>query len=345
MNGEIVGLSGEARRKRYLVTGGAGFIGSHLVDLLVARGDQVVILDDLSTGRLSNVEHVLPSPAVQLVEGSTMDANLVGDLMASVDCCLHLASTVGVQLVVSKPLECLMKNVRGTDTVLSAAAEHGVRVLYTSTSEVYGKNSQGALTEESDRILGSPFKSRWAYAIAKGFGESMAHGLSREGKADIATVRLFNCVGPRQTGQYGMVLPRFVRQAMSGQDLTVYGNGTQMRCFAHVLDVTQAILLVLENDEAMGQVLNIGAETPITIIELARRVMERTGTDARVQLLSYEDAYDDGFEELGRRQPDTAAVRAMTGWLPTRTIDDAIDDVIAHEQGRWDVPRRTAVAS
>ena len=265
--------------------------------------------------------------------------------MSSVDCCLHLASTVGVMLVVSQPLDCLMKNVRGTDVVFSAAARHGVRVLYTSTSEVYGKNSAGALNEESDRILGSPFKSRWAYAIAKGFGESMAHGLSQEGRADIATVRLFNCVGPRQTGQYGMVLPRFVRQALTGQDLTVYGDGSQMRCFAHVLDVTQGILLVLENAEATGRVLNIGAETPVTIRGLAERVIERTGTRGRVRLVPYEDAYDEGFEELGRRQPDTAALRKMTGWVPRRTIDDAIDDVIAHEQGRWYVPRGSAVAS
>ena len=218
-------------------------------------------------------------------------------------------------------------------------------MLYTSTSEVYGKNSDGALNEDSDRILGSPFKSRWAYAIAKGFGESMAHGLSREGKGDIATVRLFNCVGPRQTGQYGMVLPRFVRQALLGLDLTVYGDGTQMRCFAHVLDVTRAILLVLESTGAGGRVLNVGAETPISIHELARRVIARTGADVGVRFVAYEDAYDEGFEELGRRQPDTTAIREMTNWRPTLTIDDAIDDVIAHEQGRWDVPRGAAVAS
>src|SRR5215217_6171341 len=294
--GDIVRLNGRRERTCHLLTGGAGFIGSHLVDVLVARGDHVTVLDDLSTGHIGNLEHVLDHPSVEFIEGSTTDAELVDGLMSSVDCCLHLASTVGVKLVVSQPLDCLMKNVRGTDAVFSAAARHGVRVLYTSTSEVYGKNSAGALSEESDRILGSPFKSRWAYAIAKGFGESMAHGLSREGRGDIATVRLFNCVGPRQTGQYGMVLPRFVRQALGGDDLTVYGNGTQMRCFAHVLDVTQAILLVVENDEAMGRVLNVGAETPITIIELARCVIERTGSASRIRFVAYEDAYEDGFE-------------------------------------------------
>jgi UDP-glucose 4-epimerase len=338
-------FNGRSRRKRYLITGGAGFIGSHLVDLLVARGDPVMILDDLSTGRLSNLERVLGSPAVEFVEGSTTDIRLVDQLMRTVDSCLHLASTVGVQLVVSEPLQCLMKNVRGTDAVLSAAARHRVRVLYTSTSEVYGKNSNGALTEDSDRILGSPFKSRWAYAIAKGFGESMAHGLSLEGACDIATVRLFNCVGPRQTGQYGMVLPRFVQQALNGEALTVYGNGSQMRCFAHVYDVTRAILLVLEHDGALGQVLNVGAETPITIMDLARRVIERTGTTSKVRLVPYEEAYDEGFEELGRRQPDTSALRELTDWNPTRTIDEVIDDVVAYEQYRWDASRRAAVAS
>jgi UDP-glucose 4-epimerase len=342
---DIGRLNGRRERSRYLITGGAGFIGSHLVDLLVARGDLVVILDDLSTGRLSNLDHLLSDPSVEFVEGSTNDAEIVGSLMGSVDCCLHLASTVGVQLVVSKPLDCLMKNVRGTDVVLTAAARHGVRVLFTSTSEVYGKNSEGALSEESDRVLGSPFKSRWAYAIAKGFGESMAHGMSREGQVAIATVRLFNCIGPRQTGQYGMVLPRFVRQALAGQDLTVYGDGTQMRCFAHVRDVTEAIVLVLENDDALGSVLNVGAETPLTIMELARKVIERTGTDSKAKLVPYDEAYDEGFEELGRRQPDTSALRELTGWTPTRTIDDAIDDVIAYEQGRWDGVQRRAVAS
>jgi UDP-glucose 4-epimerase len=345
VNGHLVTLDSGRRSRRHLVTGAAGFIGSHLVDLLLARGDRVVVLDDLSTGDLDNLAHVLPSPHVEFVEGSTLDADLVDSLMASADSCLHLASAVGVQLVVSEPLDCLLKNVRGTDNVLSAAARHGVRTLYTSTSEVYGKNSQGALSEESDRVLGSPFKSRWAYAIAKSFGESMAHGMHRSGEAQIATVRLFNCVGPRQTGQYGMVLPRFVRQALTGDELTVFGNGTQTRCFAHVLDVIQAIMLVHEHEDAPGRVFNIGAETPISIIELARRVIDRTGTHGKVVLVPYDEAYDDGFEELGRRQPDTSAIRDLTGWVASRTVEDAIDDVIAHEQGRWNDRRSAAIAT
>jgi UDP-glucose 4-epimerase len=345
MNGRVIELKGPQRPRRHLITGGAGFIGSHLVDLLIARGDHVTVLDDLSTGSTENLDHVLASPSLRFVEGSTLDAPLVDSLMATVDSCLHLASAVGVQLIVSQPLECLMKNVRGTDIVLSSAARHDVRVLYTSTSEVYGKNSEGALGEESDRVLGSPFKSRWGYAIAKSYGESMAQGLQRSGQARISTVRLFNCVGPRQSGQYGMVLPRFVRQALAGTPLSVYGTGLQTRCFAHVVDVIQAIMLVHEHEETLGDVFNIGAATQISIVELARRVIERAGTGATVEFVPYEVAYDDGFEELGRRQPDITSVCELTGWAPTRTVDDAIDDVIAYERDRLNARRSSAIAT
>jgi UDP-glucose 4-epimerase len=320
--------------QRYLVTGGAGFIGSHLVDLLVARGDEVVILDDLSTGSLENIEHIAGHHAVELVEGSARDEALVDELVARVDAVFHLASAVGVQLIVDRPLESLLGNVRGTENVLCAAARHGRRALFTSTSEVYGKNSIGALTEDADHVLGSPFKSRWAYAIAKGFGEALAHGLYQAHDAEVVVARLFNCVGPRQTGQYGMVLPRFVRQALTGEDITVYGNGTQSRCFAHVADTVQALLVLGEHPEAVGRVFNVGSETELPIIELARRVIERCGSESRIQLVPYEDAYGAGFEELGRRKPDTTAINRLTGWAPARTIDDAIDDVMLHEQTR-----------
>lgn len=317
---------------RNLITGGAGFIGSHLADQLVAHGHSVTLYDDLSTGSLANVEHLLDLPGVTFVEGTTSDADRVDALVAEHDRVLHLASAVGVQLVVDRPLASLTSNVRGCENVLRAAERHGVRTLYTSTSETYGKNSDGALTEDSDRVLGSPFKSRWNYAIAKSFGEALAHALHRERGAEIMTVRLFNTVGPRQTGLYGMVLPRFVRQALAGDDLTVFGNGTQTRCFAHVHDSVAAILGLLECDPAVGDVFNIGTEDEVAIIELARRVIEQTGSDSRVSLVPYEEAYGDGFEELGRRQPDTTKLRALTGWTPTRTIDDAIADVILHEQ-------------
>jgi UDP-glucose 4-epimerase len=311
------------------VTGGAGFIGSHLVETLAARGDQVLILDDLSTGDRRNVEHLLASGSVELVEGSILDPDLVDGCVKSVDACFHLASAVGVQLVVSQPLDTLLCNVRGTDIVISAAVRHSRRLLFTSTSEIYGKNSTGALDEQSDRILGSPFKARWGYSTAKAFGEALAHGYCREQGAKIVVARLFNTVGPRQKGAYGMVLPRLVQQALAGDDLTVYGTGTQSRCFVHVADTVHALSLLIESEEAVGDVFNVGSSVEVPIIELAAKVIERTGSRSRVQLIPYESAYGEGFEELGRRKPDTSRLERLTGWRISRTLDETIDDVIA----------------
>jgi UDP-glucose 4-epimerase len=329
---------------RYLVTGGAGFIGSHLVDALTARGDRVLILDDLSTGRLENIEHVLDSELVEFVEGSAVDAALVDECMRSVDACMHLASAVGVQLIVSRPLETLLRNVRGNDVVISAAARHDRKLLFTSTSEVYGKNSNGPLSEESDRILGSPFRSRWSYATAKAFGEALASSYAQEHGSPMVVVRLFNTVGPRQTGAYGMVLPRFVRQALANDDLTVYGNGKQSRCFCHVLDVINALLLLVDSDDAQGRVLNVGSPIEVAIVELARRVIEHADSNSTIRFVPYEEAYDEGFEELGRRRPDTTALHDLTGWVPMRSVDEAIDDVIAHEHGALSVRAAERVA-
>ena len=321
---------------RYLETGGAGFIGSHLTELLVADGHDIVILDDLSTGLRENVAFLLDGGDVRLVEGSVTDRDLVDELMGGVDVCVHLASIVGVQLILERPLEALLANVRGTDIVMEAAARHGRRLLYASTSEVYGKNTDGALSEDDDLLLGSPFKARWSYAISKSFGEALAHGYQRDLGVDVVTVRLFNTVGPRQAGLYGMVLPRLVRQALAGEDLTVYGDGSQTRCFIHVRDTVQALRLVCNDPRATGNVYNIGNTVPVSIMQLAVRVIQRASSSSRVRLVPYEAAYPDGFEELGRREPDTAALRALTGWLPRRTLDDAIDDVIRHERvGGW----------
>lgn len=327
-------FNGHTHPQRFLITGGAGFIGSHVCDALIARGDRVTVLDDLSTGRLENVSQLVDAPAFSFVEGTVMDEDVVDGLVQDADVVLHLASAVGVQLVVANPLGCLRTNVQGTDNVLTAVARHGRRAVYTSTSEVYGKNSQGALAEGADRVLGSPFKSRWAYAIAKSFGESLASGLHRESGAQIATVRLFNTVGARQTGLYGMVLPRFVRQALAGDDLTVFGNGTQTRCFVHVHDAVAGLLMIVDSEAAVGAVLNIGCSTEVPIIELARRVIMRAESASRIELVSYDLAYDEGFEELGRRWPDTTAIEAAVGWKTTRTVDDAIADVILHERAR-----------
>lgn len=330
---------------RFLITGGAGFIGSHLVDALAARQDceQLVILDDLSTGRRAHVEHLLDG-RVQLVEGSVADAGLVDELMKEVDHCVHLASVVGVQKVIDEPLETLMYSARGGGVVMHAAARHGARVLFSSTSEVYGKATNGALREDDDLVIGSPAKSRWAYAIAKSFGEALIAGYNQHRGVDTTVVRLFNTVGPGQTGAYGMVLPRFVRQALNGEDLTVFGSGAQTRCFTHVKDTVAALILLAANDGARGKTFNVGTSTPVAIVELARRVIERAGSSSGIVLVPYEEAYGDGFEELGRRSPDTTALRNLTGWQPQRTIDDAIDDVIAYERARLtaDTPERVA---
>jgi UDP-glucose 4-epimerase len=317
---------------RYLVTGGAGFVGSHLCDRLSADGHEITVLDDLSTGRLENIEHLLALRRVELVEGSVTDEELVLELLDSVEACVHLASVVGVDLVVDRPVATLLSNVRGADVLLSTAARSGKPVLFSSTSEIYGKNSGSALGEDGDRILGSVAKSRWNYSTSKAFAEALALGYHRELGAKNTVARLFNTVGPRQTGAYGMVLPRFVRQAVAGEPLTVYGDGTQTRCFAHVLDVVDALVRLLDRDAAAGSVFNVGSEAEISILGLARRIIGRSGSSSEVHFVPYDEAYEDGFEELGRRRPDTSALRELTGWTPKRTVDDAIDDVVALER-------------
>jgi UDP-glucose 4-epimerase len=316
---------------RTLVTGGAGFVGSHLVEALTARGDSVLVLDDMSTGSRENLDGA--GGDLEIVEGSMLDQGLVDDCMRSVDVCLHLAAAVGMKLLMAQPLRTLETNVRGNDVVIGAAAHHGRKLVFTSTSEVYGRNDEGPLAETADGILGSPFKARWAYAISKSFGEALAYAHHREHGSPMVVARLFNVVGPRQTGAYGMVLPRFVRQALAGDPLTVFGNGVQSRCFAHVQDVVRALVLLADAEEASGRVYNVGSADEVPIIELARRVIEQTGSDSEVELVAYDDAYGEGFEELWRRKPDTSELRRLTGWRPELNIDQAIDDVIAWEQG------------
>ena len=317
---------------RYLVTGGAGFIGSHLVDALASRGDDVLILDDLSTGARQNVQHLIDSGSVELLEGSVLDGSLVDDCMRSVDRCFHLASAVGVQLVIDHPLDTLLANVNGTQNVMSAAARHDRWLLYTSTSEVYGKQDRTPLTEDSDCLLGPPAVSRWSYAIAKAFGEALGHTLHAEHGAQVVVTRLFNVIGPRQTDRYGMVLPTFVRQALTGQDLTVFGNGTQMRCFLHVSDAVHALLLLADAEDCTGRVFNVGSTEEVAVIALAGRVIERTNSSSAIRLVPYDEAYGPGFEELGRRRPDTSKLETATGWQPSRTLDEAIDEVAAYER-------------
>jgi UDP-glucose 4-epimerase len=305
---------------RYLITGGAGFIGSHLADALTADGHEVLILDDLSTGRVENVSHLLAADGAELIEGSVLDERLVLD------------SAVGVKLVMERPVDTLLTNVRGNDVVISSCAAAGRPLLFVSTSEIYGKNSSPGLVETSDRLLGSPAKARWNYSTSKAFGEALALGYARELGAENKVVRLFNTVGPRQTGVYGMVVPRLVRQALMHAELTVYGNGQQSRCFAHVSDTVRALVALIETPEAIGRVFNIGSPAEIRIRDLAERVIKRTGSNSTIAHVPYEDAYEDGFEELGRRVPDTTALRELTGWVAEKTIDDVIDDVAVDQR-------------
>lgn len=319
---------------RYLITGGAGFIGSHLADALVARGDEVLVLDDLSTGNVENVADAVASGRAQFVEGSVCDEDVVDECLEWADACFHLASAVGVKLIVDRSVESLGRSVRGAQVVTEGAHRLGRRLLFASTSEIYGKNSSPGLTEQSDRILGPPSIARWSYSTAKAFGEALALGYHRERDADNVVVRLFNTVGPRQTGAYGMVLPRFVGQAIAGEDLTVYGDGSQSRCFSHVYDTTRALVMLMDEEGARGTAFNVGRSTEITILELAETVIAQTGSTSAIRMVPYEEAYGEGFEELGRRCPDTSALEQMTGWRSTRGVEEAIDDVAAFERLR-----------
>jgi nucleoside-diphosphate-sugar epimerase len=328
----------------YLITGGAGFIGSHLTDLLIARGDRVLILDDLSTGSLENIEGAVATDQVTFVEGSACDDQLVAECMERVDACFHLASAVGVKLIVEQSLDSLIRNVRGAETVTTAAHDFDKRLLFASTSEIYGKNSSGPLSENADRVLGPPSIARWSYSTAKAFGEALSLGYHRERGSKTVVARLFNTVGPRQAGAYGMVLPRFVSQALANETLTVYGDGTQSRCFAHVFDTVQALTMLMDAEEVRGRAFNVGGQSEITILELASLVIERTGAASDIRKVPYKEAYGEGFEELGRRQPDTSALQALTGWNPKRDVADAIDDVVAYERTRLGSADVVAVA-
>ncbi len=318
----------------YLVTGGAGFIGSHLADALLARGDTVVALDDVSTGSIDNVRHLLDHPRFTLKEGTVLDQPLVTQLAGRADVVVHLAAAVGVKLIVERPLQGLITNIRGTGIVLDAAATAGCRVMVASTSEIYGKNALGPLEENADRILGSPFVARWSYSEAKAVDEILAHAYWRERGTQAIVIRLFNCVGPRQTGAYGMVVPSFVRQALLGQDVTVYGTGEQLRCFCHVADTIAAIVALLDHPKSPGDPFNVGALNETSINGLAELVLARTGSDSKVVHLRYEEAYEEGFEDMERRVPNIGKITELTGWAPTRTLDDILDDVIEFERAR-----------
>ncbi|WP_243788241.1 NAD-dependent epimerase/dehydratase family protein [Saccharopolyspora gloriosae] len=311
---------------RALVTGAAGFIGSHLVEWLLAEGHTVVGVDDLSTGSKANLPE--NAPAFRFVQGTILDGSLIDDLVSEVDVVFHLAAAVGAFVIQERTLRSLLTNVHGTENVLDSAHRNGVRVLVASTSEIYGKNTKPGLSETDDRLIGSPLKTRWTYSEAKAIDESLTCSYVRELGLNATIVRLFNTVGPRQSGRYGMVIPRLVSQALNNRPLTVFGTGHQVRCFCHVLDVVPALVRLMDLPEANGTAINLGSTEQVSIMELATKVMELTGSNAGVVKMSYEDAYGPGYEDLQRRVPDCGKARALIGFQPTRTLDDIIRAVI-----------------
>ena len=314
---------------KFLITGGAGFIGSHLTDALIGRGDQVVVLDNLATGNTANLAALSSNSNLEIVAGSILDSDLVDSLVSKVDHVIHLAAAVGVFMIVDSPLASLETNIKGTETVLGACKKHQKAFLLASTSEIYGKNTNVPLNENSDRIIGSPLKSRWSYSEAKAIDESLAYFTHLESKLPVRIVRFFNTVGPRQIGHYGMVVPRFVSAAIKNSPIEVYGDGKQSRAFCHIADVVEALLLVIDSPKTIGEAINIGNNSEINIGDLAKKVVEVTKSSSPIVLKSYEDAYGEGFEELHRRVPDISKAKELLGWSPKRDLTQIIEDIAA----------------
>jgi UDP-glucose 4-epimerase len=314
----------------WLVTGGAGFIGSHLVERVLARGDRAIVLDDLSTGRRENLAAVERDAAVEFVLGTVTDRPLVASLVARADRVVHLAAAVGVRLIVDEPVRTLETNIHGTEVILNECARRKTPVFVASSSEVYGKGSRCPFREDDDVLLGPTTKSRWSYAASKMVDEFLALSYHKERGLPARVGRFFNTVGPRQVGQYGMVLPRFIGQAFDGGPITVYGDGDQSRSFAHVAETVEAVLRLMDAEASAGQVFNIGGTEEVTIRRLAERVRAMVNPSAEIRHLPYEEAYGGGFEDLGRRVPDTSRLRAATGFAPSRPLDDILRDTVEH---------------
>ena len=310
---------------KFLVTGGAGFIGSHLTEKLIKRKDEVIILDNMSTGLPRNL--INTQNKVDLVSGNILDKGIVNKLVNQCDYIIHLAAALGVFNIVNKPLESLKTNLQGTENLLESANKYSKPILIASTSEIYGKNDKVPLNEEDDRIIGHPLKSRWSYSEAKAVDESLAYFYYLENKLPIRIVRFFNTVGPRQVGQYGMVVPRFVTAAIRNEPIQVYGSGDQIRCFCHVSDAIRALLLVIDSDEAIGQVFNVGNNQQISIMDLAKKVIEITGSKSEIKRIPYAEAYPEGFEDMQRRVPDISKIKTALGWSPEIGLDQIIKDI------------------
>ena len=316
---------------RVLITGGAGFIGSHLAEALLERGDHVTIIDDLSTGRFDNIAHLINHPCFHFAIESIFNEVVMDRLVSECTQIFHLAAAVGVKLIVEHPVHTIETNITGTEAVLKSALRYRANVLIASTSEVYGKGNSIPFHEDDDVVLGPTIRSRWAYAASKMVDEFLALAYYHEKGLPTTIFRLFNTVGPRQTGQYGMVIPRFVKQAITGQELTVYGDGLQTRCFMHVDDAVQAILALSDTNQAVGQVFNIGSTEEVSILDLAQKILALThGQDNAINMVLYEEAYAEGFDDMRRRVPDISKIKTFTDWEPKRTLQQTLQDIIAH---------------
>jgi len=313
-----------------LVTGGAGFIGSHLVDRLLTEGHTVVVLDDGSTGDVKNLSTHYGNRNLEIIEGTILDQNLLFKLIPDVDYIFHLAAAVGVFNIVSTPLLSLFTNIRGTENILEAALKNNIPVFLSSSSEVYGKNTSDSLKESDDRILGSPTTLRWSYSEAKAIDETLAFAYWSEKKLPTRIVRFFNTVGPRQVGEYGMVIPRFVSMALNNEPITIYGSGEQTRCFGHVHDVIDAVISVAFSDKTIGKVINIGNNFEISMNDLAKKIIKETGSMSEIKHIPYSEAYGAGFEDMERRVPNIDLIKSLTGWQPKRDLTQIIKDVAEH---------------
>ena len=310
---------------RVLITGGAGFIGSHLCDVLVARGDEVSILDNLSTGSKGNIAHL--EGKIKVAQGDIRDQVLVESLVDNSELVLHMAAALGVDNILENPIESISTNFYGSEVVLNAALKYDKRILIASTSEIYGKNTKQPLSETDDRVIGTPQKLRWTYSDAKALEEATAHFLFLTKQLRVTTIRFFNTVGPRQTGKYGMVIPRFVRSAIENKPLKIFGDGSQTRVFCHVIDSVKAVLAISINDKTVGEVFNIGGRGEISILDLAKLIIKQTNSKSEITFTDYEDAYATGFEEMARRVPNISKLNNFTGWEPKLGLDTIINDV------------------
>lgn len=316
---------------RVLITGGAGFIGSHLSDAYIARGDEVYIIDDLSTGSIENVEHLKKQPRFHYVIDTVQNHQVIAELVDRCDVIFHLAAAVGVKLIVESPVRTIETNVRGTEVVLELANKKKRKVLVASTSEVYGLSTDVPFKESGNLVMGATTKGRWSYACSKAIDEFLALAYYREKKLPTVVVRLFNTVGPRQTGQYGMVVPTFVKQALSRRPITVYGDGKQTRCFGYVGDVVEALVKLMDTPAAVGEVFNIGSNEEVSILELANRIKQITGSDSEIQFVPYDEAYEEGFEDMPRRVPDITKINGLIGFKPRTTLNDIVKSVVEYQ--------------